>query len=96
MSTWQIIVFLGTAGCAIGCLFGIFKSIEKIGQGVFGIRAELTKINAKMEGIEVVNNTGPEKPMDQYEPSLADIEAAISNFEKLKRIDLTKPSQNPK
>ncbi len=94
MSTWQMIFFLGIAGCALGCLFGIFKSIERLGQGIFAIRAELTKMNTKVEGIEAVNNTGPERPMGECEPDLADIEAAVSNFEKLKRIDLTKPSQD--
>ncbi len=94
MSTWQTIILLGMAGCALGCLFGIFKSIERLGEGIFGIRTELTKMNAKVESIEAANKAGPEEPTDKDEPDLADIEAAVSNFEKLKRIDLTKASQD--
>jgi len=57
------------------------------------VGAELAKMNAKIEKIEAVNKDDPKKPADQYapDPSLEEIEAAISNFEKLKRIDLTKP-----
>ncbi len=88
MSTWQIIVLLVLAGCAIGCLLGIYKAIEKLAQGVVSIGAQLTRMNAKLESVEAVNGDDRKKTTDKYEPGLEDIEAAISNFEKLKRIDL--------
>ncbi len=88
MSTWQIIVLLALAGCAVGCLIGICRAIEKLAKGVVSIGIQLTKMNSKLESIEAVNGDDPKKSMDQYEPGLEDIEAAISNFEKLKRVDL--------
>jgi hypothetical protein len=91
MSTWQITVILGMAGCAVGCLFGVFIAVEKLAKGIFSIGAELTRMNAKLESVEAVNRDDLKEPTDQYEPGLEAIEAAISNFEKLKRIDLTKP-----
>ena len=93
MSIWQITVLFAMAGCAICCLLGICRAIEKLAKGIFSIGAEITKMNAKLESIEAVNRDDPKKPMDQSESdtSLEDLEAAISNFEKLKRIDLTKP-----
>ena len=94
MSTWQItVLFAIMAGCAIGCLFGIYRAMEKLARALFSIGAELTKMSTKIEKIETVNGDYPTKTMDQYgpDPSLEDIEAAISKFEKLKRIDLTKP-----
>jgi|WetSurMetagenome_2_1015567.scaffolds.fasta_scaffold09364_2 hypothetical protein len=94
MSIWQITVFIGIAGCTIGCLLGIFRAIEKLAKSLFSIGAELTKINAKLESVEAVNSDDPKKPMDHYESDLEAIETAISSFEKLKRIDLTTPQGN--
>ena len=93
MSTWQITVLFALAGCAIGCLLAIRKAIERLSEGIFFIRTELTKINSKLEAVEAVNREDPKKPMEQHEPddAFAAIEAAISNFEKLKRVDSTKP-----
>jgi len=82
MPTWQITVVFVMAGCAIGCLLGICRAIEKLVKGIFSIGAELTKMNAKLERIEAINGD---------DTSLEAIEAAFSNFEKLKRIDVTKP-----
>ena len=82
MSTWQIIVLFAMAGCAIGCLLGICRAIEKLAKGIFSIGAEITKMNAKLESIDAVNRD---------DISLEGVEAAISNFEKLKRIDSAKP-----
>ena len=92
MLTWQITLLFVMAGCAICCLLGICIAIDKLARGIFSIGAEITKMNAKLESIEVVNRDDPKKPMDQSEPdtSLEDLEAAISNLEKLERIDLTK------
>ena len=81
MSTWQIAVLFALAGCAIGCLLGIFRAIEKLVKGVLSVGAELTKINAKLESVEAVKGD---------DTSLEAIEAAVSGFEKLKRVDLTK------
>ena len=96
MSIWQISVLFAMAGCAIGCLLGIYKALEKLAKGILSIGAELTKMNAKLQSIEAVNREDPKKPMDESdsETSIEAIEAAISNFEKLKRIDLTKSEGN--
>jgi len=92
MLTWQIAVLLVLAGCAVGCLLGIFKAIQRLSEGVFFIRTELTKLNSKLETVEAVNRDDLKKPIGQHEPddSFEAIEAAISNFEKLKRVDITK------
>ncbi len=82
MSTWQIIVSFAMAACAIGCLLGICRAIEKLLKGILSIKAELTKMNAKLERIEAI---------DGEDTSLEAIETAFSNFEKLKRFDSTKP-----
>ena len=37
------------AGCAIGCLLGICRAIEKLVKGISSIEAELTKMNTKLE-----------------------------------------------
>ncbi len=92
MAIWQMAVLFGLAGCAIVCLLGTCIVIAKLAKGIFSIAAELTKMNEKIERIETVNRDEPKAPIDQFrlDPSLEDIEAAISNIEKLKRIDLTK------
>jgi hypothetical protein len=81
MSTWQIVVIFAMAGCAIGCLVGICRAIDKLTKAVFSLRTELTKIDAKLESIEPVKGDDAE---------LEAIEAAVSGFEKLKRVDLTR------
>lgn len=94
MSTWQITAIFALAACAIGCLLGICKAIERLSESIKFIRTELTKIDSKLEAVEVVNNRDDlKKPVDQNEAdhSLEALEAAISSFEKLKRIDITKP-----
>ena len=93
MSNWQIIVLFAMAGGAICCLLGIIKAVDKLAKGIFSLGAEIAKMNAKLQSIEAVNRDDPKKPIDQSEPDilLEDLEAAISNFEKLKRIDLTTP-----
>jgi len=91
MSTWQITILIVTAGCTIGCLLGVWRAIERLAKEISSIGAELTKMNAKLESVETINRDDAKKLMDQYEPDLESIEAAISNFEKLKRIDVTKP-----
>ncbi len=82
MSTWQITVLFVMAICAIGCLFGICRAIEKLAKGIHSLGAELTKVNAKLERIEAVSGD---------DTSLEAIETAFSNFEKLKRLDPTNP-----
>jgi hypothetical protein len=88
MFTWQIGVLFVMAAGTIGCLLGILRSIQKLTKSMFSIGAELTKINSKLESIETVGRDDAEKPTDECEPGLEALEAAISNFEKLKRIDL--------
>ena len=88
MPTWQIIISFAMAACAIGCLLGICRAIEKLAKGIVSVGAEFKKMNAKLASIEAVSGDDPKRTKEQYEPGLEDIEAAISNFEKLKRIDL--------
>ncbi len=81
MATWQITVLFAMAGCAIGCLLVFGRAIEKLTKGVSSIAAELAKMNAKMESVEAVNGD---------DSSLEAVEAAISNFERLKRVEVTR------
>ncbi len=92
MFTWQITVLFAAAGCAVVCLLGICIAIGKLTKGLSSIGAELAKMNAKMEKVEAVDGDDLRKSRDQHgpDPSFEDIEAAISSFEKLKRIDLTR------
>ncbi len=92
MLTWQITVLFAMAGCAIGCLLWICLAIEKLAKAFSSIGTELKKINVKIERIEAVNRDDFSKPMEQVgsDSALEEIEVAISNFEKLKRVDLTK------
>jgi hypothetical protein len=89
MSIWQIYVWLGVAGCAIVCLIAIAIAIAKLAKAIFTIGAELKKMNAKLESVEAVNKDELTKSTDRQENDFEAIEAAISNFEKLKRIDLS-------
>ena len=82
MSIWQVIVIFAMAGLAIGCLLGICRALFKLARGISAMGAELTKMNSKLERIEAVNGD---------DTSLEAMEAAFSNFEKLKRVDLTNP-----
>lgn len=86
MFTWQMIASFVLAVCAIGCLLGICSAIKRLSEGVFFIRTELTKINSKLESVEVANS----RNLNESDESFEAIEAAISSFEKLKRVDLTK------
>ena len=93
MQTWLIVALLAIAGGAIACLFGICKAIEKLTEGVFFIRTELTKLNAKLEGAEVAKKENSPKPSGQYEPDPF-FEAAIDDaFERLK-IGIAKPQSD--
>jgi hypothetical protein len=90
MSILQITIIFVMAGSAIVGLFTIFRSLEKLAKGISSIGAELTKMNSKLEIIEAVNKDEFQKPAEQQSPELKAIETAISNFEKLKRVDLEK------
>ena len=94
MYNWQIVVVFVMAACAIGCLWGIYGAVKKLATSMVSIGAELTKMNEKLEIVEVRDN--PKKSKDHGEPDtsiegLEALEAAISSFERLKRIDSTKP-----
>ena len=78
MSIWQVIVIFAMAGLAIGCLLGICRALFKLARGISAMGAELTKMNSKLERIEAVNGD---------DTSLEAMEAAFSNFEKLKRVE---------
>jgi hypothetical protein len=86
MFTWQIIVSFVLAAGAIGCLLGICSAVKRLSEAVFFVRTELTKINSKLEAVEVAGR----RDINEPDESLEAIETAISNFEKLKRVDLTK------
>jgi uncharacterized protein YoxC len=90
MSTWQITILFSMAGCAVVCLLWISIAIEKLFKAIFSIGTALTQMNAKIEKIETVNKEHP-ADQDTADSAFADIEAALSSFEKLKRIDITKP-----
>jgi hypothetical protein len=90
MSTWQIIILFTMAGSAVACLLWICTAIEKLFKAIFSIGTELTRMNAKIEKIEAVSKDQP-AAQDTVDSAFADIEAALSNFEKLKRIDVAKP-----
>ena len=70
MTIWQTLILSALAACAIGCLLGIYKAIEKLTSGIFALRAELTKMNTKLQAIEV----------SQSDPSF---ESAIRDIENL-------------
>ncbi len=92
MSTWQITALYVIAGCAVGCLLWICIALEKLAKTLFSIGTALVKINVKIERIEAMNKDIPESPKVEPTPDSAfeDLESALANFEKLKRIDLTK------
>lgn len=89
MAIWQIIAVFAMASFTIGCLLGICIAVFKLAKGMKVISGELVKLNAKLEGIEVANREDSTKPSGQsgVDPLFADLESAISNFEKLKRVD---------
>ncbi len=97
MSIWLILILLAMAGCMIGCLYGIFRATEGLANGIFSVRTELVKMNAKLDRIEAVSGEDSQRSMGQQESdveAIEAIEAAISNFENLKRIDLTNPLES--
>ena len=93
MSILQIIGLYVVAGFVVVCLFAIFRSLEKLAKAVSSIGVELTKMNSKLAVIEAVNRDDLENPADQKLPELEAIESAISNFEKLKRVDLSEQQE---
>ncbi len=86
MPTWQITLLFATAGCAIGCLVVICRAIQQAAKAILAVGAELKNMNTKLESIQAVGGD---------DTSLEAVEAALSNFEKLKRIDKTEPQKLP-
>jgi hypothetical protein len=93
MSTWHLVVVFAIAAGVIVCLLGIWRAVEKLAKGILSLAAELKQMNAKLTSVETVNRDESGKPANETEPdtALEALEAAISNFEKLKRIDPTRP-----
>jgi hypothetical protein len=93
MSTWHLAVLFAMAVGVIVCLLGIYRAVEQLAKGIFSLEAELKRMNAKLTSVETVNRDESGKPANESEPdsALEALEAAISNFEKLKRVDLPKP-----
>jgi hypothetical protein len=85
-----MVVLFVIAGGAVACLIGIYWAVERLTKSVLALGGELTRINAKLEGIEAVNNEDAREPDGRREPE-ASLENAIRGLEKL-RIDLEKPS----
>jgi hypothetical protein len=97
MSTWQILIFIAMAGCVIGCLLRIFNAIERLTNCIDTVGIELRKMNTKLERIEIAAGDDSQEPMRQQDfdaEAIDAIETAISNFENLKRIDLSNPQEN--
>ena len=97
MSFWQVTVLLAMAGCAMGCLVGILRAIQSLAKDLFSVSVELKKLNVKLERVEAVSADDPERSRNHEASDLEALEAidaAISNFENLKRVDLTNPQQN--
>ncbi len=93
MAIWQIGIFVVIAAGIIAGLVEISKAVQKLGKGITAIEVELKRMNGKLETVEAVSKDSPEKPVDPHDNDLEAIEAAISNFEKLKRVDLTQSQQ---
>ncbi len=71
MSIWQTLIFFALAACAVGCLFGIYRSIENLSRAIFAVRTELTKMNTKLQAIEV-SESDP-----SFESAIRDIESLV-------------------
>lgn len=97
MSIWYVLIIVALASCMIHCLWQIIKAIERLTEGVSTISSELVKMNSKLDGVESITGDEPPKSANQPESdvdAIEAIEAAISNFENLKRIDSENPQQN--
>ncbi len=68
MAILQIFILVVLGGSAIGCLFGIYRTIGKLSDAVFSVRLELTRLNSKLEKIEVA------EPDRFFEAAIRDLE----------------------
>jgi len=89
MSFWEISVLVVIAGSGIAGLLQISKAIRELGSGIFAIEAELKSINARAAAGAAGKGT-PANPVEPHDNDLKAIETAISNFERMKRIDSAK------
>ena len=91
MFNWYLVALLVIVAGATVCLLGIWRSAAKLAKGIGSLQTEIAKMNAKLTSVETVNKDDAKKPTEDsdVDTSLEALEAAISNFEKLKRIDLT-------
>ncbi len=97
MSVWYVLIIVALASCMIHCLWQIFKAIERLTEGLSTVSSELVKMNSKLDGVESVTGEESLKSMSQPDndtDAIEAIEAAISNFENLKRMDSENPPQN--
>lgn len=97
MSIWYTLILVALASCMIHCLWQIFKAIEKLTEGISTVSSELVKMNSKLDGVESVSGEESSKSMSQQDTdvdAIEAIEAAISNFENLKRIDSENPQES--
>jgi hypothetical protein len=97
MSIWYVLIIVALASCVIHCLWQISKAIDRLTDGLSTVTSELVNINLKLEGVEPATGEEPDKsaiPPDNDVDPIDAIEAAISNFENLKRIDSKNPQQN--
>lgn len=93
MSDMQAAVLILTGCCAVASLVAIWLAIGKLAKSLSEICVELAGINMKLEAQEsskeeaLQDSPGIHAPDDSFK----DLEEAISNFEKMKRIDAGKP-----
>lgn len=83
MTPFQTAVLFGLTAGAIACLLGIYRAVQRLSEALFLIRTELTRINSKLERIEVVDTNASSKPFASYDADPV-FEAAIDRaFERL-------------
>ena len=87
MAIWQMLILIALAGGIMVCLIKIGLAVENLARAISPIGAEIKRMNSKLESVEAVGKENDQKPAVQDKPDFDAIEAAISNFEKLKRID---------
>jgi len=97
MSIWYVLIIVALASCMIHCLWQISRAIERLTEGLSTVSSELVNMNLKLDGVESITGEESAKstsPPDNDVDPIQAIEAAISNFENLKRIDSKTPQQN--
>ena len=83
MTTFQISVLFGLTAGAVACFLGIYRAVQRLSEVLFLIRNELTKINSKLERVEIVDTNASLNPFAPYDADQV-FEVAIDRaFERL-------------